>query len=72
MILTCSVDTPVSRVRGEKQRPAHLLGCGKCVSSCVLNSSVGGLPRERKRGTALSRDAVFFRFLLSLLSFLIF
>lgn len=38
---------------------AHLLGCGKCVSSCVLYSSVGGLPRERNRGVELSRDAVF-------------
>lgn len=26
--------------------PAHLLGYGKCVSSCVLYSSVGGFPCE--------------------------
>lgn len=44
---------------------AHLLACGKCVSSCVLYSSVGGPPRERKTGTELSRDAVFFVLLFS-------
>lgn len=31
-------------------RPAHLLGYGKCVSLCVLYSSVGGFPCERSRG----------------------
>lgn len=43
---------------------AHLLGCWKCVSSCVLYSSVGGRPRERKTVAKLSRDAVFFSFAL--------
>ena len=52
--------------------PAHLLGCGKCVSSCVLYSSVGGVTRERKRGAEQSRDAVFFSVALLLLHHLCF
>lgn len=40
--------------------PAHLLGCGKCVSSCVLYSSVGGHPREWNGGVELSHDTRIF------------
>lgn len=40
--------------------PAHLLGCGIRVSSCVLYSSVGGHPREWNGGVELSRDTRIF------------
>lgn len=53
---------------GENKRTVHILGCGKCVSWRILDSSVGGLSRERKRGGEPRGDAVLFNVRFSVLN----